>query len=388
MADGRLDELARRASAQAPDWNDVREQRVLAAIQRAPRARAAVSRRWPVAGAAVAIAAAAALAVWWGPVRWGAGEAPPDTAGRLELADGSVCRLSPDARVRVLAQSEDLVRLEQTAGEVEYDVSHRPERAFEVIADPAVVRVRGTRFTVTVDLETVAVAVSEGRVEVEARGQRTVLGRGDALQVARAEPLSGETDSPEREGVGGRAAEGRIDPDETEPLAGARAADGPVARTDSPDPVAAPGSTVRPRRPRPQPAASAPEPAAPEPTVDSIRDRLARADAHRRAGRIADAADELERLIADHPSDPQTANAAFILGRLQRRLDRPAQAAAAFARARDAAPAGPLAEDALAEEALAWRAAGDVARARAAATRYLALHADGLHASRMRALVR
>jgi len=67
-------------------------------------------------------------------------------------------------------------------------------------------------------------------------------------------------------------------------------------------------------------------------------------------------------------------------------LGRPGDAAAAFARARALAPAGPLAEDALAREAEALVQAGARSDARARAAEYLRLYPRGRRGPALRVL--
>src|SRR5690606_26215871 len=129
-----------------PGWNELREQRVLAEVRRAPSSvrRSARIGRWT---ASMAVAAAVLLAA---AIAWPSDGAAPDHRSRLELEDGSVCVLESGARLSASERSAEVVRLVQTHGRVRYEVSHRPERTFEVLAAPVTVRVRGTRFVVDV----------------------------------------------------------------------------------------------------------------------------------------------------------------------------------------------------------------------------------------------
>jgi transmembrane sensor len=116
---------------------------------------------------------------------------------------------------------------------------------------------------------------------------------------------------------------------------------------------------------------------------------LAEADRARLAGRFEEGAALLQRLLRDHPADPRAPVAAFSLGRvLLGELGRPAEAAAAFERARVLAPHGPLAEDALAREVEAWSRAGEPARARARADDYLRAYPNGRRAAAVNDAVR
>jgi TolA-binding protein len=137
----------------------------------------------------------------------------------------------------------------------------------------------------------------------------------------------------------------------------------------------------------PSPAAEAT--AAPAPATRVVRtageapdvEALMRsADAARRAGHPAQALPYLRRLLRDHPADARAPLAAFTLGRiLLAELDRPAEAADAFALSRRLAPGGPMASHALAREVEAAARSGDAARARRLAETYLADYPAGPH---------
>jgi TolA-binding protein len=148
----------------------------------------------------------------------------------------------------------------------------------------------------------------------------------------------------------------------TRPHAAARSSE--PARGASPAPAAppaapelAPSPTVEPPAasaspPHPRPArhlASAERRPGPPETVASL---FAAADAARLAGRPADAVPPLTAIFTRHPDDPRAAVAAYQLGRvLAFDLHDRARAAAAFARAHDLDPSGPLAADAAAHAA-------------------------------------
>jgi transmembrane sensor len=112
---------------------------------------------------------------------------------------------------------------------------------------------------------------------------------------------------------------------------------------------------------------------------DEAGELLLAADVARLSGHPADAVPFLEQLLKTRASDPRAGLAAFTLGRVELDdLGRPAEAAAAFARAREAG--GPLAEDALAREIEALSRSGDVARARTLALEYEKLYPEGRRA--------
>lgn len=400
-----LEELAARARERVePSWDELRERRVLAAVRRAPARKAPPRAILGRAAVALGVAAALLLAFGW----WSNGGGSSARRSLLRLEDGSLCTLESGARLRASERSAELIRLVQTRGRVRYEVTHRPERTFEVVARPVTVRVRGTRFVVEVEPDEVTVTVEEGSVEVEVRSRSTELGAGDELRVARSaspavasrsardEARAPETTSPP-------AAADRIARSaavaETAPSAGAPSeAEPPVSAAASregapPDATRSEAATApRPRPParrgrRRAARAETPRPGGPsEPASPDPAALLAQADAHRRAGRLGDASAVLEAFLRAHGDDVRAASAAFTLGRVRRQLGRHVDAAHAFARAHAEAPDGPLAEDSLAHEALSWSAAGDRARAASAAERYLDRYPVGLHASRMQLL--
>jgi transmembrane sensor len=109
------------------------------------------------------------------------------------------------------------------------------------------------------------------------------------------------------------------------------------------------------------------------------------ADAARRAGHPVQALPYLRRLLRDHAADARAPLAAFTLGRiLLAELDRPAEAADAFALSRRLAPGGPMASHALAREVEAAARGGDTSRARRLAETYLANYPAGPHLAAVR----
>jgi transmembrane sensor len=122
-------------------------------------------------------------------------------------------------------------------------------------------------------------------------------------------------------------------------------------------------------------------------TARTAAELLSAADAARVAGQADEAVTLLRLLLGSHRRDPRAPLAAFTLGRvLMIELDRPREAAAAFAEARALAPRGPFAEDAEAREAEAFDKAGDAAAARARARDYLERYPNGRRAEGMKAL--
>lgn len=117
---------------------------------------------------------------------------------------------------------------------------------------------------------------------------------------------------------------------------------------------------------------------------DETHELLLAADTARLSGHPSEAVPYLRRVLGQHGHDPRAHLAAFTLGRvLLDELGRPAEAAAAFERAR--VPEAPLAEDALARAVEAWARAGDTRRAHTLALEYQRRYPQG---RRMRAVTK
>ena len=115
---------------------------------------------------------------------------------------------------------------------------------------------------------------------------------------------------------------------------------------------------------------------------------LAAADVARRSRSPRGAVEPLQRLVERYPRDPRAPSAAFTLGWvLLTDLNRPREAAVAFADAERIAPRGALAEDAAARVAEAWQKAGERRRAAAAARHYAQLYPTGRYIALMRGLL-
>ncbi len=351
MAPDENDKTRKALGSAQPPWDELREQRVLVRVVEAQR-RDAVRRRvaggLAAVGAVVVVGALGLTASLWSPAEPPArivGTAPrrPAASGSsLALADGSEAILSAGASVQVREQSEDRVALDQSAGEVLYDVRPNRARSFVVRLGKVEVLVVGTRFRLAWAGEWVRVHVEHGRVRVDDGARRVELTAGEEMRVlATSEgPSAAQTRAP--------------DP--------------------SPDPLEdATGEASLPR-------------VRSVPSVPSVESLLASADAARGAGRLAEAANALGRIATFHAGDPRVTSALFTLGRVERSRGRSAAAAAAFERCWRRSPRGPLAEDAIAEAATSWAFAGDAAKARSISARYLESFPRGTHAARMRAL--
>jgi len=302
-------------------------------------------RRWQVTGLAVLGAAAALVAT--------VAKRPPATPSPaavalpprpLVLSDGSeVLPEAPATPVQVKEETAARTVVRLSSGAARFRVKHDVRRLFRVDAGPIQIEDLGTVFRVAHQRDgSVRVLVSEGRVAVlsPASGSRVELGAGDERVFF---------------------APAEIPP---APPPGA----GPGASSDTP-----PTAPLR----GPSRAHIEEDPA----------ELLAAADVARRSRDPRAAVAPLRRLVQRHPKDPRAPSAAFTLGWvLLTDLDRPREAAGAFADAERLAPRGALAEDAAARIAEAWQSAGESRRAAEAARRYEQMYPTGRYLGLMHGL--
>lgn len=147
------------------------EQAILPANDDAPVLRAGNSRRWWLAGTAIAAAAVAAISL---PVFLRTGPAPTVyyTAGldqkTVQIRDGSSARLDRGTKLAVEDGGRGAIRIE--SGAAYFEVRHDPSRAFTVQSGDFIIRDIGTRFSVTRRGRQVSVAVAEGLVDISWQG--------------------------------------------------------------------------------------------------------------------------------------------------------------------------------------------------------------------------
>jgi transmembrane sensor len=264
------------------------------------------------------------------------------------LSDGSeIAPDDPATAIQVSEQTPARTIVHLPSGGARFHVRHDGRRLFCVDAGSIEIQDIGTVFRVAHEPGgLVRVTVSEGRVAVRvaANDLRVELGAGD-------------------DRVFGAAAE---TPGEPEP---AREA------PETSAPVAAQGKAPARGQPRAR-------------VVDDPAQLLLAADVARRSGEPRGAVNSLRRLVEHYPKDPRAPSAAFTLGWvLLTDLNRPREAAVAFADAERIAPRGALAEDAAARVAEAWQKAGDQRRAADAARHYAQVYPAGRYAALMRALI-
>jgi transmembrane sensor len=273
----------------------------------------------------------------------------------LRFFDGSSARMLDDrSQIEVVAVTARAIDLRLTAGRGEFDVVPDPGRTFAVHVDGIVVRVLGTRFRVEREGRGAYVSVYRGKVEVRWPSGARVLAQGQTGHFP--EEVADTQPSVETEG-----------PSKVEPAASVPSA------TEISRP-AAPASRAHFRalatRGRYADAYRVLA-GAPGVVASGAEDLMLAADAARLSGHPAEATPYLQQIVRKYRGDERAPLAAFTLGRiLLYQLERPAEAADAFALVRKILPEGPLSSDALAREAEAANRAGQRERARGLAEEY------------------
>jgi transmembrane sensor len=312
-------------------------------------ARRGPASRWWVAGA---LAASLAVVLFFAVGRWHRPLTAAPMAGvvidtgeavqAVSLPEGSELELGPVTRLRIMTVSEHEVRLRLEKGRVSCDATHVEGRRFVVEAGDTEVEVKGTRFEVT------ATPTAEGRLSVSVRVERGAVTVRDGTRAELALLLPGE-----------------MWLNQPPPDAGA---------IESP-PAADSASTA------PPPVVSAP------PVTVTARALFERADEARLAGRHAEAAAELERLLARFPHDPRAPVAAYGLGRLRLGpLHDAAGAVAAFRIAIERDPGGVFREDAEVGRMQATEILGDVAQCKRLREAFVARYPASVQTARIRKL--
>lgn len=330
-----------------PRWTEQRQATVQARLSGAAARRSQV--KLTLAFAAL-VAAVAAVVVGWPsgePLR---GPEPPARAADaplLELRDGSkVAALSKNAQVVPVAGEGTTLRLAE--GAARFEVAPQQGAGFRVLARDVTISVVGTVFSVALEPDGVRVAVAQGRVQVSWPDGERVLSAGGKLVVSakpQPEPAPITALRPQPEPP-------RAPPKKSWRTLAQRGEYGAAYR----ELTAQGGAGVK----------------------DTPRDLLLAADVARLGGHPEQAVGYLRKVVSGHAGDSRAPLAAFTLGRvLLDQLGRPHEAAGAFARARNLAPGGALAEDALAREVESWSMAGQPARARERGEEYLQRYPKG-----------
>jgi hypothetical protein len=278
----------------------------------------------------------------------------------VTLVDGSQVSLAAHSEVEVRGNQPTAVALSLARGEVAFDVTHRADRKFTVVAGDVEVRVVGTQFSVKTtsgSAPRVEVSVLRGVVEVTSKRRPGVVARVAAGQswIQNAEPSHASSAAGDDGSSSARA-----------PAAALR------SETDAEVEAKAKANS------EPKSGAAAGSSAGASP---SARDLFEKAGESRRAGDAAAAARAYEELLRLHPSDGRASLSAFELGRLRMdRLGDPAGAISALERAL-ALNVGPsFREDALARLVSVHASQGNFAACARARDRYLTSYPAGVHA--------
>ena len=382
-----MNRIIKELRASAPQWDDLREQRVFAGIlaekhlaekgRPRPRRFAVVSAS---AAVIIAVAVVSHLITKQGMVakneaprfRASPGEtiaAPP--LSTLQLTDIGKARLFPDAEVSLDLESDEQIVVSQNRGKVRFEIEKQKSREFTVHALSMTIRVVGTVFTVEITEEEISVDVEEGIVRIQ-------NSRRD-LEIHAGERIVERIDAAPDDAVSHDATFDAPPPvDEVEASTLRRAAGSEIISPPSGKKTLSVSS---------HPADRSAQEIAKTKKAD-LKNTLKEVDIARRRGELNRAVTLLSDLV-EHSEDPQmTATALFTLGNVERARGFHNLAAEAYERCWKAAPQGPLAEDAAAESADAWYRTGDLKTAEQAAKSYLDYYPDGIHAARMRYLTK
>jgi transmembrane sensor len=339
-----------------PRWSEERAARVRASIDRQARRRRVLRVTFALAGLATLMVVPVLLH------RGGIWMRSSETAQTMASAAPALSAAMPSPREPIatpLTADTELVVDPEGAGRgfllrkggARFVVVHDERRPFRVRAGPLVIEDLGTIFTVVRRVDGLfEVAVEQGRVAVRCGPTSSELVQSEH----RVFECTSQEANASVEGVAGRA-----------------------GATTTPHPVPAWRRLVE--NGQYGEAYDSLRRAGSASVRDETEDLLLAADAARLSGHPSDAVPYLEQVLSAHRNDPRVRLAAFTLGRvLLDELGRPAEAAEAFARAREAG--SPLAEDALAREVEAYSRAGDTVRARGLAQEYQAHYPNGRRA--------
>lgn len=339
--------------------------------------------------------------------------APPAAELPIRFSDGSLLRLAPTGRARVVSVNEHGAEIALERGSLDLAVVHREHARWLVRVGPFQVHVIGTRFETSWDpvTEQFGVALREGAITISG----PVVGDARAVRAGERLTISTATNTVESSSIEASAAPG---PSASAPI---EAAPAPAPRAPA---TVAPSATARaadleplvPRGAMSNEAQAALPPAPREApgwaalALDAkYKDALAAAeregfdaicagasahdlhalgDAARLGGSAARSAQAFNALRARFPGSQEAAAAAFILGRIAQDQSRDyAGAAKLFARYLSEQPGGAFAADAAGRLVEVEDRLGDDPGARRAASRYLAAYPNGSHAAYARSVI-
>ena len=343
-----------------------------------PRARRRASNR-RLASVTVAMVAVLVVVGLWQLPRGSqpapiAGPTPPASASSttplLVLEDGSrVEALNPDAAVGSVRVRSESVQVRLVHGAARFVVTPGRARVFEVLAADVRATVLGTVFTVDLRADVVALAVERGRVRLSWPGGEVDVGPGEQHLVPRRHVASTPPPTP-----ASASADAAVEqpPNPTKDTA-----------KDTASPASADWRALA-RQGKYDQAYDVVE-RYPRKVRDNPGDLLLAADVARASGHPSAAIQWLERVVQGHSGDSRAPLAAFTIGRVRlEQLGQAAAAADAFATARQLAPGGALAEDALAREVESRARAGQSKLTRQLAREYLHRYPTSLRAAAVR----
>lgn len=283
-----------------------------------------------------------------------------------KLGDGSTVELkAPAGQLTVDNNEPDHVSMHLDLGSAHFEVVPNTQRRFSVFVDAVEIVVVGTAFDVERATDRVRVEVKHGKVLVRAAGETRFVEGGQVRWFEQSAALPKLATRAVAQAASAGPTETVVSPIETRPPAAASVLR--AARRQAKSARAAQlAAAAEPARAEwrslnqsgdPEGAYRLIENGAlvandPESLMDA-------ADAARLTNHPEMAVVYLRRVVTDHRENAATPLAAFTLGRvLLERLGRPADAAQAFATARELSPQGSLATDALAREVESWSKAG------------------------------
>jgi transmembrane sensor len=279
-----------------------------------------------------------------------AAPAAPAEENVLRYPDGSAAySTAVGTRLQIDEAIGDRVTTSLDHGAARFEVVPDHDREFRVRVETVTITVLGTIFAVDRGEGSVHVAVTRGRVRVDAPGATAVLEPGDEGDYA---------------------------------FAAASATSAPAPSASAAPPPAAESWRALARRGRHREAYAAMHGLRATQVTDA-EELLAAADVARLSGHPSEAVPFLQRVLSDFHDDSRAPIAAFGLGRVLLPTS-PSEAAASFAEARALAPSGTIAEDALAREVEAWSRAGMKAKAHGAAAEYVRRYPRGSRVDQVR----
>lgn len=387
-----IDDLRQLLKEQPVETDEIRKRRVLARVLERRGETGKRPAPWVVGGLVVALVLAVVVVLialddpdeepTVEPTTGRAAVEPPARDGQPStLAIGEVGRaiLLEQTDIAVDAPDADRVVVRQSRGRVRYEIDRPDGREVVVRVAGLTITVVGTVFTVAVSSFEISVSVEQGVVSITYGDREVEIVAGEEITIA-ADSVRDDTEVD------------RVEPTETAVNAPDDAREQASATTTSGTPETTPkeSATANDSRPPEHTAAATTAPGEagePEVKTPTIEDLLARVDAARGRGALAEASRLLDQIVKHYPNDQRSINALFTMGKVERQRGNHDKAAKAFRRCWRLRPSGMLAEEARAEAAQSWADAGRADWAREAARRYLAQYPTGSHAQRMKQLL-